>query len=1339
MNAVARTLRLWPLLGVIALFACADDGTSTPPDPTDALAEDAPDAAADVREPEDARPDIEPEDTTPGPTPDELFCRPCDISADCGDGNYCLSGFPGETQFCAADCVLDPTICPERTTCTDLAAGGLQRACVPDELIECPCFGVACDAPLICDPFAGACAEPLDNCEPCEGNEQCGEGNFCLQYQVEGGRIETGCATRCDGLPCPEGYDCLDVGVGEGDPVPLCVPEIRTCVDRCEGVTCDEATEYCDPTTGACLELGEMCAPCAADYQCGGVDDRCLGLAGPPCERNQDCRRGETCSADGQCIDPVCGVACDPDSGDLAQCPPGGACFLVDAATREGQCLPLRLSCADRCASVTCDDGENCDDRTGECVPSEIGICSQGCTENAACGGYDDMCIALERETRCLFGCGETPDGRTLSPCPVGYGCFELYSGLSFCVPQNEVGDCRDCSLTACPDGESCYPVDAACYPTPQPCSADAPECGLDARCNLSEGRCEPIGTACRYEDRFFACDINSMVCTAPTEGVDGTCEESCFTNNQCPVDRPYCRNFHGAITGVCTGDPIGGAHECGQLANARIPFGEPCTVVDDPTDPTLCSSPSATLCLEGIDPTIGGVCTRECTTDEDCGDARCLPIGDGAYCLPDACACAAPPALLPGEVDELGALLARTGTSRCAATWSTVERRTLLGVLATDDPYRIPIVAPAQGDPLGAAQRLDEAIDRVTSAVGAGDLFANAVRLAADAWQVPLRGEVPQTAPVADGVLRATLETVANELLADPPPTGSLDALDALDDALEAQLAEVLLRYLELVSLHTERFAPAVRAGADVDAGSLAGLVFPGETALAWTDEAVRFGLGSRDLHTELVALASELRALIEALPESVGAAELASTVRLDTPQGAIVFAGTGDDTHRFDTPPALVFELGGNDTYVGPVGANDGIGQAASIVVDFGGADSYGYDAVEDPLDTGLLPSDGAGRATPVALGNGPVSRSEVARQGAGRFGVGAVIDLGAGRDEYRSLRFSQGFGLVGVGLLLDEEGDASLVLEAAGQGAGVGGLGVLILGDGGATVRAAHGAMGYGGPGGVGVVVGGLGADDYQLDPSTEDGALYFDNATRGSEPLSAGLGAGVGVLSPDGRVALAGGGLGVLIERGGNDRYEAGALALGAGVFHGGGWLRDASGDDVYLVARVGLGAGERSGVGVFEDALGDDRYGDEDAGRTAFAAAGTGQDLGVGVFIDRDGNDVHAHSFRSMGFGQLNGFGLFWDAAGDDRYYADANESMGQAVLTILGSEPADNPRRSLGTFGWFLDTGGRDDYDRPDLLNPPLGDESTWLQVSRDEAGLPTYGGGFDGVGGTGL
>ena len=157
------------------------------------------------------------------------------------------------------------------------------------------------------------------------------------------------------------------------------------------------------------------------------------------------------------------------------------------------------------------------------------------------------------------------------------------------------------------------------------------------------------------------------------------------------------------------------------------------------------------------------------------------------------------------------------------------------------------------------------------------------------------------------------------------------------------------------------------------------------------------------------------------------------------------------------------------------------------------------------------------------------------------------------------------------------------------------------------------------------------------------------------------------------------------------------------------------------------------------MGVFEDALGDDRYGDEDAGRTAFAAAGTGQDLGVGVFIDRDGNDVHAHSFRSMGFGQLNGFGLFWDAAGDDRYYADANESMGQAVLTILGSEPADNPRRSLGTFGWFLDTGGRDDYDRPDLLNPPLGDESTWLQVSRDEAGLPTYGGGFDGVGGTGL
>ena len=1339
MKPLERSLWWSSLALTILLLACGGDAPSSTPDGGEDVGVDAGIDVVDVATGEDASPDISAPDTTTGPTPEELFCRPCDITADCGDGNYCLAGFPGETQFCAADCVLDPTICPERTTCTDLAAGGLQRACVPDSLIECPCFGVECSAPEICDPFAGACAEPLDNCEPCEGNEQCGDGNYCLQYRVEGGRFETGCATSCADTTCPEGFDCLDVEVGEASPIPLCVPEIRTCVDRCEGVVCDEATEYCDPTTGACNELGEMCAPCGADYQCGELDDRCLGLAGAPCERAQDCRPGESCSADGQCIEAVCGLACDPDSGDLSQCPPGGACFLVDAATREGQCLPLRLSCADRCAGVTCGDGENCDDQTGQCVRSEAGICSQDCTENAACGGYDDLCITLGRETRCLFGCGETPDGRTLDPCPVGYGCFELYNSLSFCVPQNELGACRECSTTACPDGESCYPVDAACYPTPQACSATSPECPLDERCNVGEGRCEPIGIACAFEDRFFACDASIMVCTAATEGLVGTCEESCFSNSQCPVDRPYCRNFHGAITGVCTGDPLGGAHECGVLANSRVPFGQPCTVVDDPTDPTLCSSAAATLCLEGIDPAIGGVCTRECSSDDECGDARCLPIGDRAYCLPDACACAAPPSLLPGEVDELGALIARAGTSRCAATWSVVERRTLVGVLQADDPFRAPIVAPVQGDPLQAPTILRDALGRIADAVDAREQFANAVRLAADAWQVPLRSEVPQTVPTADGVLRATLETVAIELLADAPAPGTLDALDALDDALEAQLAEVLLRYLELVRLHGERFAPAIAARVGVDADALTGLVFPGESALNWTDEAVRIGLASPNTHTEVIALASELRALLESIPLDVTGAELTEQVALDTPQGRIVFSGTGDDTHDDDAPPALLFDFGGNDTYFGPVGANASLAQAASLVIDFGGADTYGYAPVPDPLDEGLLPSDGAGRSPAAALGNGPVSLSNVARQGAGRFGVGAVVDLGPGRDRYTSLRFSQGFGLIGVGLLLDAEGDAELALEAAGQGAGLGGLGVLIVGDAGADMHAHHAAMGYGGPGGVGIVVGGVGNDTYTLEPSADAGALYFDNATRGSEPLSAGLGAGVGVLDADGRQALAGGGLGVVVERGGNERYEAATLALGAGVYHGGGWLYDVDGDDTYLAARAALGAGERLGVGVLEDRAGADRFGDRATDRTAFASAGSGQDLGVGVFIDRAGDDVHAHSFRSMGFGQLNGFGLFLDVDGDDTYFADANESMGQAALTILGSEPADNPRRRLGTFGWFLDTGGRDDYDRPDLLNPPIGDESNWLQVSRDEAGLPTYGGGFDGVGGTGL
>lgn len=1321
-------LRWFTLCVAVLAVSCSDDGGGEDvsfdvvvPDAgeTDAVdTSDEPDVGVDTTFDVDAEPEF---------TPEELLCRPCDIAADCGDGNFCLEGYPGETSFCSADCVRDPDICPDGTTCTDLTVGGLQRACVPDDLLICPCQGVECEEPQYCDPYQAACADRPGLCEPCDGPGQCGDGNYCLEYLVEGGRTERGCATACTPGSCPEGFDCLNVNVGDGT-ARLCIPETRTCVDRCSDVTCDEP-QYCDPLTGDCVDPAPYCETCSADYQCG-VDNPCVGLQGGSCITTADCPSGEQCSTDGVCLSFHCSVPCDPDSTDLDQCPEEAACIRTGA--EEGLCIPYRGTCRERCAGVTCEDGFTCDDRSGECVESLYGICDN-CPTNAECGGYDDLCVNLDGAPRCFYGCG---DG--LDPCPVGYECFELFNALSFCVPENFTGSCAECVDMSCPQGEACLPIDGSCLPEPTPCESEAgEECALDEVCDTFEGRCEPIGVACDEETAFLNCAIFTAYCTSPAPGLPGTCEPSCFSDTGCDQDRPYCQLFHEASGRVCTSDPVGGAHTCGVLADADVAWGQPCLVVDDPTDPEICPSETTTLCLEGVDPNVPGICTRECTSDEDCPGGRCGDLdGTGSYCLPDSCACLERPDLPEGEVDVLASLLADTGTTRCGLAWSIVERRRLYGVLDVEDPFRAPLVTPLQGAPLDAIAALRAEQTAVLDAAGWRDGIDTTLALAARAWDVELVGVRGYTIEVEDGALAGAIDEALLDLGGVPLTDEARTALTALDDTLEAELAELVLRTRDLAVFQRDTFAPRVTGSLDGLPIDLAQRFFPGVSAVAWYDAEVQRLFGARAVRAEVATLARLTAAALAAAPTCTDCDGPRERIVVPTDAGDLVFAGVDADSHDLSGVPLLLVDAGGDDTYRGAAGANGGIERPAALVVDLGGADTYDYEPVPADGDGGLLPSDGTGRAEPEVLGNGAVSLSVTPRQGAGVFGAGAVLDLGAGTDRYTSLRFSQGFGLVGAGFLVDEEGDAELEMEVAGQGAGLAGLGVLWLGDAGATVDAVHAAQGFGGPGGVGVLVGGAGDDTYTLDPSLDAAVLYFDDLTRTADSLSAGQGAGVGV-APEGARGVSGG-VGVLVERGGADRYDAGVAAQGAGFWHGAGFLLDAAGDDVYTASSLALGAAESLGVGVFEDLSGDDDYGIVDE-REARTAAGAAQDLGVGVFVDRDGNDEHAHSFRSMGYGQLNGFGLFFDAAGDDRYVADANESMGGAVLTIVGSEPASNPRRTLGTFGFFLDTAGRDAYERPDLLNPPIGDELRWVQTSRDEAALPTFGGGFDGVGATGL
>ena len=1344
-----KTRGTWWLLLVFAMVAACGggdgrgEGEGATPEDAGADAEDA--GAADTGLPPqtDTSPDVTVEDVAPGLTAEELYCRPCESVADCDPGNYCLGGYPGDGLYCSANCLNRPEICPEGTSCVRLDAVGAQQACVPDNALECACRDVECEEGLLCDPnLNGECVPPLDLCEPCVSNEQCGEGNYCLTYRLTGGATENACATDCSASACPEGYECGNVNIGDDAVARLCIPELRTCVDRCVDVECEEGLR-CNPLNGDCEEPAGICDRCSSNAECGGEDDLCLSLQTGPCDRDSDCAITEVCN-EGNCVSNRCGQVCDPDAGTLDQCPPDTACFRINAGADgpPGQCLPIRLTCINKCNDVDCPEGFGCDDATGGCVPLTAGYCNDTCTSNGECGTYDDLCLNIGTGgARCLQSC--RPDDLEYPPCAQGYDCVQTFNQTFFCLPQNFDFDCEDCVDTACPETDVCMPVDASCQPFPAPtCALDDPAtevredaCPDGFLCNPSETRCEPIGLPCASETWFLNCYTGEMGCTAVNESAPGSCEESCFSDTQCPQERPYCESYQGVFSSVCVADERVGPSGCGRLVPNGASFGRPCEVVDDPTDPALCPTANAELCLV-TDPNVPGFCTRTCETDADCGsNTTCGDVDGTRYCLPSVCDCLATIPLADGEVDQLDALFAASGQSRCSVGLSLEERRAGYGVLGVDDPYRVRKVAGLEADPLSASGYFADAVAAVAGAASVRARAATALRSALAEDDISPRPVAPPTLVGPEATLASQLGILAIAMGGDRPEEGSLDALSALPSEVEAALALYVARLTQavgpdgqMVDLRGEVLDIGLAEALDLIAGE--GASFDDAATLAL------LGPGVRDVVFE------RSMPLVEGLAELPPLAVDAPTLRveIDTPRGLIVIAGSGDDVHAFEASPLLLIDLGGDDTYTGPIAANAGAEQPFSVVIDAGGADDYGYVTVPDENDAGLLPSDAAGRGEFEVLDDGPTSLSLTSRQGAGTYGAGILLDLGPGADTFRSLRASQGFGFCGVGVLIDEGGTATFEAEAYSQGAGLFGVGVLATDDAGSTSRAWHASQGFAGPAGFGIRLSGRGVDAHTMEEGAGD-PLYFNRLTSTFANLSYGLGAGVGVRAEDTADDRgAGGGLALFVDLDGDDTYATGIGSLGFGEWHGGGFFYDAGGSDIYRTAGASLGVGFAMGVGVFDEGAGDDIYGDATSlADNARRSAGFADDFGVGILIDRGGDDQHRHSAFSYGYGQLNGFALFAELSGDDTYETEANSTWGVAALTILGSSPNSNPRRAVPTFGWFIDAAGADTYARPDLLSPPIADFGAWQQTSRDEDDLPVYAGGIDGIGATGL
>jgi hypothetical protein len=436
-----------------------------------------------------------------------------------------------------------------------------------------------------------------------------------------------------------------------------------------------------------------------------------------------------------------------------------------------------------------------------------------------------------------------------------------------------------------------------------------------------------------------------------------------------------------------------------------------------------------------------------------------------------------------------------------------------------------------------------------------------------------------------------------------------------------------------------------------------------------------------------------------------------------VSTPLGGVVVHDASNDFYASTSAAAkaaLLFDLGGDDTYEVPAGASDDKHPVA-IAVDVRGADHYGYPIKADAQDGDLLPSDGKGRYHPQTtpdMDDGPITLSRIGRQGAGLAGIGMLFDLGSEGDTYRSLAVSQGFASMGVGVLYDAGGDDTYEAEVGAQGSAIFGVAALIDVAGKDTYRSFAYSQGFAGAEGAGALVDGRGDDVYHCDPGDPalgGHPLYLTAQLPGKGNSSMSQGAAMGRRPSSGTdVSYMAGGLGVLRDVKGNDTYVGSVFAQGVGYWQGLGMLLDGGGNDAYDALWYTQGSTAHFALSVFLEEGGDDTY------NLGFAPAatsiGVGHDFSASFHLDLGGNDHYRAPGLSLGSGNINGIGCLVNVGGDDVYDITSDPTLGAGNYS--GEAPYGEDRQKAATIGVFIDVGGVDTYTVGGVVRPL--DETTW-------------------------
>jgi hypothetical protein len=406
---------------------------------------------------------------------------------------------------------------------------------------------------------------------------------------------------------------------------------------------------------------------------------------------------------------------------------------------------------------------------------------------------------------------------------------------------------------------------------------------------------------------------------------------------------------------------------------------------------------------------------------------------------------------------------------------------------------------------------------------------------------------------------------------------------------------------------------------------------------------------------------LSDEVLKQLAAIPEGESKERVAGVTgsivkKIVTPSGTIVIGGRGKNTYELDKmrDVNVVIDLGGDDVYLeGTTSAQ----RPVLIIIDLAGNDRY--EATRPGVQGGAL------------------------------VGVSMLIDV-SGNDVYRAQDVAQGSALCGVGILVDMAGDDQYIGVRRVQGHALGGLGILLDRAGNDRYRAAMWAQGFGAPMGFGVLDDVDGKDHYYC------GGLYLDSypETPGYEGWGQGVGAGLR--------QVACGGIGAILDGGGDDVYEYDYISHGGGYWLGMGFARDFGGNDRrFGGTQKNYYGGERTEA-MFQ------RFG-----------CGFGCHFALGCCIDDSGNDTYGGTIMGLGMGWDMSFGLLCDFGGNDRYNATGGLTQGngaQASIGVLFDYTGDDVYEGYnqgyaspgisyhpmpqcgGNFSFLIDYGGNDSY-----------------------------------------